>query len=258
MMIYSLDGVTLFGIDVRYWPHPLTLPQHARKKYRRPCVKSVIRQFAAIVLWKLFHSFTTRSPTILLKSARDDHWTGKRKKNEEENHQNGIRRTRNKDRKRNDKHCTCIAFSTFLVFVHRQLLFIHSFIHSTHELCVAANDQLLSMKMENRMSELFFFFFFFLLFRILFLIQLRPYIHIHTFVLLLFWIDCPMDNGCKNDFSYFHIFFFFLPLFLSSLCVCVVPIYILRWIYVLKSMVSIVIKMGWIIQKFFFFDWIPT
>lgn len=65
----------LFGIDVRYWPHPLTLPQHARKKYRRPCVKSVIRQLAAIVFWKLFHSFTSRSPTILLKSARDDHWT---------------------------------------------------------------------------------------------------------------------------------------------------------------------------------------
>lgn len=28
-----------------------------------------------MVLWKLFHSFTSRSPTMLLKSARVDHWT---------------------------------------------------------------------------------------------------------------------------------------------------------------------------------------
>lgn len=74
-MFNLLDGMTLLGMETRYWPHPLTLPQLARKKYRRPCINSVIRQLAPIVLWKLFHSFTSRSPTILLKSARDDHCT---------------------------------------------------------------------------------------------------------------------------------------------------------------------------------------
>lgn len=70
-----LDGITLFGIDWRYCPQPLTLPQQARKKYRRPWVKSLIRHVEPIIPWKLFHSFTSRSPTILLKSQRVDHWT---------------------------------------------------------------------------------------------------------------------------------------------------------------------------------------
>lgn len=75
---HILDGTTLLGIDTRYWPQPLMFPQHARKKYRLPCVNSPMRQLAPIVLWKEFHSFTSRSPTMLLKSARVDHCTGRR------------------------------------------------------------------------------------------------------------------------------------------------------------------------------------
>lgn len=48
-ILYLLDGTTLLGIDKRFCPHPLTLPQQTRKKYRRPCVSSVIRQVAPMV-----------------------------------------------------------------------------------------------------------------------------------------------------------------------------------------------------------------
>lgn len=48
--VYVLDGTTLLGIDTRYGPQPLILPQQARKKYRLPCVNSPIRQLAPMVL----------------------------------------------------------------------------------------------------------------------------------------------------------------------------------------------------------------
>lgn len=54
------------GVDDRYVPKPFKLPHAARKKYLRPCVKS-IEQFGSDIFRMSF------SPVIIEKSAFVDH-----------------------------------------------------------------------------------------------------------------------------------------------------------------------------------------
>lgn len=47
--MFLLEGITHGGLDTMYFPQPLIFPQHARKKYGRPSVRSDIMLMVLIL-----------------------------------------------------------------------------------------------------------------------------------------------------------------------------------------------------------------